>query len=160
MRVLGASLVVVATAGMAVADPATPPSAPATTPPPAAAAGTTATSTSSLLPPSVLLLPPTPVKPEVSLRIEAARVAAERFEDSWRYPDVEPFVGLDSGMWFVGAGHYRPRNARSAALHGGSVAATMLGEILLSADSPVAGFGALLTGATLDSAAADADEHR
>jgi hypothetical protein len=33
----------------------------------------------------------------------------------------------------------------------------MLGEILLAADSPVAGIGAMLTGATLDAAAADAD---
>jgi hypothetical protein len=151
MRALGASLVIVATAGLAVADPAPP--APAQPAPPAAKP------TSSVLPPSVLLLPPTPVKPEVSLRIEAARVAAQRFEDSWRFPDVEPFFGMDSGMWFVGAGHYRPKTARSAALHGGSVAATMIGEILLSADSPVAGIGAMLTGATLDAAAADADEH-
>jgi hypothetical protein len=154
MRTLGASLVMVATVGMAVADPATSPGPPAQPP-----AGKAAPSSSSLLPPSVLLLPPTPVKPEVSLRIEAARVAAQRFEDSWRFPDVEPFVGLDSGLWFVGAGHYHPKTGRSAALHGGSVAATMLGEILLSADSPVAGIGAMLTGATLDAAAADADEH-
>jgi hypothetical protein len=153
MRALGASLVIVATAGMAVADPATPPKLA----PPASVPGT---STSSMLPPSVLLLPPTPVKPEVSLRIEAARVAAQRFEDSWRYPDVEPFFGLGGDGMFIGAGHYHPRTARSAALHGGSVAATMIGEILLSADSPVAGIGAMLTGATLDAAAADADEHR
>lgn len=150
MRALGASLVIVATAGMAVADPATPPKlAPLATKP-----------TSSVLPPSVLLLPPTPVKPEVSLRIEAAKVAAQRFEDSWRYPDVEPFFGIGGDGMFIGAGHYHPRTARSAALHGGSVAATMIGEILLSADSPVAGIGAMLTGATFDAAAADADEHR
>jgi hypothetical protein len=33
----------------------------------------------------------------------------------------------------------------------------MLGEILLSADSPLAGVGALIGGATLDAAAADVD---
>jgi hypothetical protein len=150
MRTLGVGLVIVATAGMAVADPATPPKL----------APPSAKPTSSVLPPSVLLLPPTPVKPEVSLRIEAAKFAAQRFEDSWRFPDVEPFFGLGGDGMFIGAGHYHPRTARSAALHGGSIAATMIGEILLSADSPVAGIGAMLTGATLDAAAADADEHR
>jgi hypothetical protein len=105
-----------------------------------------------------LLAPPT--KPKVpSLRIEAARVAAERFEDSWRYPDAEPIWGIDGGgLWLGGAGHYRPRSRRAAALHGGSMAATLLGEILVGSDSPLAGVGALLTGATLDAAAAEADD--
>ena len=57
----------------------------------------------------------------------------------------------------MGPGMYRPRTARSAALHGGSMAATLLGEILLQSGTPAAGVGALLTGATLDSAAADVD---
>jgi hypothetical protein len=100
---------------------------------------------------------PTPQLPPVSLRIEAARVVAERFEDNWRYPDPGAMVGLDGNGWFIGAGHYRPRTSRSAALHGGSIAATMAGEILLGTGSPLAGVGALLTGATLDAAAADVD---
>lgn len=112
--------------------------------------------TSSVLPPAVLLLPPTP-QPVPSLRVEAARVASEQFDTSWRFPDVGPLFGVDGGLWFVGHGRYRPRTARSAALHGGSIAATLVGEILLSADSPLAGVGALLTGATLDAAAAEAD---
>jgi hypothetical protein len=104
-----------------------------------------------------VLTDPTPQLPPVSLRIEAARVAAERFEDSWRYPDPGPMVGLDGGQWFMGAAHYHPRTARSAALHGGSIAATLAGEILIGSGSPLAGVGALLTGATLDAAAADVD---
>jgi hypothetical protein len=100
---------------------------------------------------------PTPQLPPVSLRIEAARVAAERFEDSWRYPDAGPVVGLDGDGWFLGQGHYHPKTARSAALHGGSMAATMVGEILVGTGSPLAGVGAMLTGATLDAAAADVD---
>ena len=100
---------------------------------------------------------PTPQLPPVSLRLEAARVAAERFEDNWRYPDPGPIVGLDGGQWFVGAGHYHPRTKRSAVLHGTSMAATLAGEILIESGSPLAGVGALLTGATLDAAAADVD---
>jgi hypothetical protein len=100
---------------------------------------------------------PTPQLPPVSLRIEAARVAAERFEDSWRFPEPGPIIGIDGQEWFIGAGHYRPRTARSAALHGGSIAATVAGEILIGSGSPLAGVGALLTGATLDAAAADVD---
>lgn len=92
-----------------------------------------------------------------SLRIEAARVAAERFADSWRYPEPGPLLGYERGAWFVGTGFYRPRSRRAAALHTGSVAATILGEVLVGLDSPLAGVGALLTGATLDAAAADAD---
>ncbi len=139
----------VAFAGTALADPPTP--APAS--PPAAAPA------SSLLPPSVLILPPTPPTPAEapSLRVEAARSAFEQFEDSWRFPDAGPLFGIDGGRWFVGHGHYHPRSARAAALHGGSIAATILGEILLQADSPIAGLGAMLTGATLDAATADAD---
>jgi hypothetical protein len=98
-----------------------------------------------------------PTLPPVSLRLEAARVAAERFSESWRYPEPGNLLSLDGSLWYVGGGYYQPRTARSAALHGGSLAATMLGEILLSARSPAAGVGALLTGATLDAAAADVD---
>ncbi|HEY5945833.1 MAG TPA: hypothetical protein VIV40_10095, partial [Kofleriaceae bacterium] len=50
-----------------------------------------------------------------------------------------------------------PRTARSAALHGGSMGATILGEILIGTGSPLAGVGALVTGATLDAAGADVD---
>ena len=107
---------------------------------------------------SPLLSPPTwDVKQVPSLRLEAVRVAGERFEGDWRYPEPGTLGGIDGDGWFVGVGHYRPRSKRSAALHGGSIAATMLGEILLSADSPLAGVGALIGGATLDAAAADAD---
>lgn len=105
-----------------------------------------------------LLSPPTwEVKQVPSLRLEAVRVAGERFEGDWRYPEPGTLGGIDGDGWFVGVGHYRPRTKRSAALHGGSIAATMLGEILLNADSPLAGVGALIGGATLDAAAADAD---
>lgn len=100
---------------------------------------------------------PTPQLPPVSLRIEAARVAAERFEDSWRFPEPGPMVGWDGQAWFVGAGYYHPLSARSAALHTGSMAATMVGEILVGSGSPLAGVGAMLTGATLDAAGADVD---
>ena len=106
---------------------------------------------------SLPLFEKTPPKPVPSLRLEAVRIAGEQFLGEWRLPEPSPLVGFDSGAWFIGYGHYRPRTARSASLHGGSIAATMLGQILLSADSPVAGVGALLTGATLDAAGADAD---
>lgn len=102
----------------------------------------------------VLDVPPPPV---LSLRLEAVRVAGERVEGDWRYPEPGLVFGYDQAGWFLGHSHYRPRTARSAALHGGSMASTLLGEILLSAHSPVAGVGALLTGATLDAAAADVD---
>lgn len=153
----GLGLVLVAGVGSAAADD---PPKPMPTPAPAAAprSAPAAAPASSVLPPAVLLLPPTP--PDVpSLRIEAARVASERFEDSWRFPDVGPLFGVDGGLWFVGYGRYHPRSARAAALHGGSVAATLIGEILLQADSPIAGIGAMLTGATLDAASSDADKH-
>jgi hypothetical protein len=82
---------------------------------------------------SPLLSPPTwDVKPVPSLRLEAVRVAGERFEGDWRYPEPGTLGGIDGNGWFVG-------------------------EILLSADSPLAGVGALIGGATLDAAAADAD---
>jgi len=139
-------MVLVLTVGTAAADPAAP-APPSPTPPPASAP--------LVLAP--LFFEPLAAKPVPSLRLEAARVAHEQFATSWRYPDPSPLVLYDGGVWFIGAGHYRPRSRRAAALHGGSIAATLLGEILLSADSPVAGVGALLTGATLDAAAADAD---
>ncbi len=109
---------------------------------------------------SPLLTPPArdvDLKDVPSLRLEAVRVAGERFEGDWRYPEPGTLGGIDGNGWFVGVGHYRPRTKRSAALHGGSIAATMLGEILLSADSPLAAVGMLAGGATLDAAAADAD---
>jgi hypothetical protein len=86
-----------------------------------------------------------------SLRIEASRVAQERYDGQWRYPEPGTL-----GIYF-GAHHYRPRSARSAALHGASMGATLLGEILLGTGSPLAGVGALAAGATLDAAAADVD---
>lgn len=154
MRIGCIGLVLVVGVGIAAADPAPAPRSGAATPP----AAPPAAPTSSVLPPGVLLLPPTP--PDVpSLRIEAARVASEKFEDSWRFPDVGPLFGVDGGLWFVGYGRYRPKSARAAALHGGSIAATLVGEILLQADSPLAGVGAMLTGATLDAASADADRN-
>jgi hypothetical protein len=98
--------------------------------------------------------PPPPVK---SLRLEALRIAGERAESDWRFPTPEPIFGYQEGGWFMGYGAYRPRTRRSAALHGGSMAATLLGEILINTGSPLAGVGALATGATLDAAAADVD---
>ncbi len=104
-----------------------------------------------------LQLSSVPSLPVPSLRLEAIRIAGERADNDWRYPEPGPLFGNDGGLWWMGYGHYRPRTARSAALHGGSVGATMLGQILLGADSPVAAVGALLTGVTLDAAAADVD---
>jgi hypothetical protein len=100
---------------------------------------------------------PTPAPQVPSLRIEAARVAAERFQDSWRYPEPGELGGYDGAGWYFGNGHYRPRSRRAAALHGGAAGATLLGEILLSTGSPLAGVGALAAGATMDAAAADVD---
>lgn len=105
-----------------------------------------------------LLRPPTLNLDQVpSLRLEAVRVAGERFEQDWRYPEPGPIAGFDGGGWFMGVGHYRPRSRRSAALHGGAIGATMLGEILLATGSPLAGLGMLAGAATLDAAAADSD---
>jgi len=146
MSALPLAMVLVVSVGTAAADPSAP-APPSPAPPPASAP----------LVLSPLFFEPPAAKPVPSLRLEAARVAHEQFETSWRYPDPSSLVLYDGGDWFIGAGHYRPRSRRAAALHGGSIAATLLGEILLSADSPVAGVGALLTGATLDAAAADAD---
>jgi hypothetical protein len=104
-----------------------------------------------------LLITDMPTLPVPSLRLEAVRIAGERFDLDWRYPEPGPLFGSEGGQWFIGYGHYRPLTRRSAALHGGSVAATMIGEILMSADTPLAGVGAMLTGMTLDAAAADVD---
>jgi len=144
MRFLVSIPLALALAGTAVADPpgATPPTPPAKP------------SIATVGPWLVLDVPSTPVP---SLRLEAARVAGERTASDWRYPEPGLVFGYDQGGWFLGHGHYRPRTARSAALHVGSMTSTLLGEILLSADSPIAGVGALLTGATLDAAAADVD---
>lgn len=99
---------------------------------------------------------PTPVAVP-SLRLEAARVAHEHYDGQWRYPEPGALGGVDGTGIFFGHGHYRPRSSRSAKLHAGAIGATLLGEILLATDSPLAGLGALATGATLDAAAADAD---
>jgi hypothetical protein len=143
-----------AASGVGSADPA--PSTSSPSPSPTTSTPAPPTRTPLVLTP-LSLIETTPSLPAVSLRLEAARIAAERFEDNWRFPEPGPIIGLDGNAWFVGAGHYRPRNARSAALHGGSMGATMLGEILVGSGSPLAGVGALLTGATLDAAAADVD---
>jgi len=146
MTALRMTTVLVVTLGTASADPVV-------TPAPAAHASPVMT-TPSLSPMPMADVPP-PAVP--SLRLEAARVAGEQFALQWRYPEPGPLLGVEGGLWYLGAGHDSPRSARSAALHGGSVAATLIGEILLGADLPVAAVGALLTGATLDAAAADAD---
>jgi hypothetical protein len=112
------------------------------------------TRTPSVAPYLVFDPPPQPV---ASLRLEALRIAGERADNDWRYPTPEPIFGYQDGGWFMGYGAYRPRTARSAALHGGSMAATLIGEILIGTGSPLAGVGALVTGATLDAAAADVD---
>ena len=134
-------LATVAIAGTASADPASSDPSPMTRRPSAA--------------PYLVLDVPAPPVP--SLRLEAVRIAGERADGDWRYPEPGPMAGFEHGVWFVGYGHYRPRNARSAALHGGSMAATLVGEILIGTGSPLAGVAALVTGATLDSAGADVD---
>ena len=125
-------------------------------PPVTSISTSTITTPSSLtLTPLTLVEVPQPVVP--SLRIEAARVAAERYQDTWRYPEPGALTGFDGSGFFIGAGYYHPRSRRSAALHAGAAASSLLGEILLATDSPLAGLGALATGATLDAAAADSD---
>lgn len=142
VMVIRSLLVVAMTAGTAIADP---------------------TTTSNALPraPFLTLQPmpafvDVPPRPPISLRLEGARAAAEVFENSWRYPDTSPILSIDGGGWMVG-NYYRPTSRRSAALHGGSMAATFVGELLLATGSPLAGIGAMVTGATLDAAAADVD---
>lgn len=130
-------------AGTAFADPDPAPAATTTPPPPQLSA--------------FLFAVDIPPPPPPSLRIEAVRVANENWENSWRYPQPGPLFGIEGGLWFMGDGHYRPRTRRSAALHSASIGATLAGEILLGTGSPLAGVGALLTGATLDAAAADVD---
>lgn len=136
MRVASLALVL-CVAGPALADPR----AAATTPPQL----------------SAFMFVDVPPPPPPSLRVEAARVVGENFQNSWRYPEPGTLGGVDGGSWFLGNGKYRPRTRRSAALHGASIGATLVGEILIGSGSPLAGVGALLTGATLDAAAADAD---
>jgi hypothetical protein len=140
-----ASIVLVLAAGTAAADPSS--SAPA---PAAASSGSPA-----VLAP--LRLTEMPTLPVPSLRLEAVRIAGERFDLDWRYPEPATLFGSEGGQWFLGYGHYRPLTKRSGASHGGSIAATIAGQILMSADSPLAGVGAMLAGATLDAAAADVD---
>jgi hypothetical protein len=141
-------IVVLLASGTAVADPSS------TAPVPAPAAAPAAPSPTVIAP---LLLTEMPTLPVPSLRLEAVRIAGERFDRDWRYPEPATLFGTEGGQWYISYGHYRPLTKRSAALHGGSVAATIAGQILMSADSPLAGVGALLTGATLDAAAADVD---
>jgi hypothetical protein len=104
-----------------------------------------------------LLIADIPPPPPVSLRIEMLRIATQNWEESWRYPEPGTLGSIEGGTFFMGYGRYQPRTRRSAALHGASIGATLAGEILLGTGSPLAGVGALLTGATLDAAAADAD---
>jgi len=129
------SLAIVLFAAVAAADPAPLTKAP------------------SVMPILVLDVPPPPVP---SLRIEALRVAGERVDSDWHYPEPGPVFGYDRGFWFVGYDQYTPRTGRSAALHAGSVSATILGGMLLDA-IPAAGAAALAAGVTLDAAAADVD---
>lgn len=137
-------------AGTAVADPATDPAPPAS--PPAAPALTRRPIATPLL--TFDELPPLPTP---SLRLEALRVAGERADNDWRYPEPGPIASYMHGDWFLGFGYYRPRSTRSAVLHGTSMAATLAGEILMGTGTPLAGVGAMLAGATLDAAAADVD---
>jgi len=159
-------------AGTAAADP-TPKSRPSTTTP--STATTPSKPTSTTLPsPSTTSSDPTPLTrtpsvqpflvfdppppPVKSLRLEALRIAGERSEADWRFPEPEPIMGfMSDGSFYMGYPQFRPRSRRSAALHGGAAASTLLGEILLGTGSPLAGVGAMMTGATLDAAAADAD---
>jgi hypothetical protein len=145
--------------GTAYAD--NPAKAPTTPPPPAPDPGPQPVSgpqpltRSPTVAPFLVFDPPPP--PVASLRLEALRIAGERADNDWRYPTPEPIFGYTDGGWFMGYGAYRPRTKRSAALHGGAMASTLLGEILIGSGSPLAGVGALVTGATLDAAAADVD---
>lgn len=152
------ALLVTALVGTASADPQVTPAATTSRAPdpapPSSADPQPLTRAPSAAPFLVFDPPPPPVK---SLRLEAVRIAGERAESDWRYPIPGDVVAYDGTNWLIGYGHYRPRTARSAALHGGSIASTLLGEILLGSGAPVAGIGALLTGATLDAAAADVD---
>lgn len=162
------TLLLVATAGSAYADPQPQPATtkpqPATTKPPPRYTATDPQPSGDPPPLSraptaqpflVYDPPPPPVK---SLRLEALRIAGERSEADWRYPEPEPIMGfMSDGSFYMGYPQFRPRNARSAALHSGAAGATLLGEILLGTGSPLAGVGAMLTGATLDAAAADVD---
>lgn len=133
----------------AAADPTAPKS-----PPPASDPAPQPLTRAPSVAPYLVFDPPPPSVP--SLRLEALRVAGERTDNDWRYPTPEPIFGWQDGGFFIGYGHYRPRTARSAALHGGSIASTLLGQILLES-VPAAGVGMLITGATLDAAAADVD---
>ena len=55
--------------------------------------------------------PPTIVP---SLRLEAARVAHEKYDGQWRYPEPGTLGGIDGNGIFFGHGYYRPRSGRSA----------------------------------------------
>ena len=127
----------------------------AQSPPPAADPAPQPLTRTPSVAPYLVFDPPPPSVP--SLRLEALRIAGERADNDWRFPTPEPIFGWQEGGFFIGYGHYRPRTARSAALHGGSIASTLLGQILLESGTPAAGVGMLLTGATLDAAAADVD---
>ena len=137
MRTLRIVAIVMCTGGIAAADPD-----PITVP-------------TFTLQTQLFTVPPPVIVP--SLRIEAARVAHERYDGQWRYPEPGELGGVDGSGFFFGHGHYRPRSGRAAALHGGAIGATLLGEILLGTGSPLAGVAALAAGATFDAAAADVD---
>ena len=141
MRTLRIIAIVMFTGGIAAADPTS------TDPVPATPTFTLQTTLFVEKTPTVI----------PSLRLEAARVAQERYDGQWRYPEPGELGGYDGSGMFWGHGHYRPRSQRAASLHAGSVGAALLGEILLSTGSPLAGVGAMAAGATLDAAAADAD---
>lgn len=148
-----ARAIVLAVATLAAVPAAADPPAGQSAPPASDPAPQPLTRTPSVAPYLVFDPPPQPVP---SLRLEALRVAGERAENDWRYPTPEPIFGWQENGFFIGYGHYRPRTARSAALHGGAIGATMLGQILLET-MPVAGVGLLATGATLDASAADVE---
>jgi len=147
-------LLLVAGVGTTVADPK-PAGSPVKAVPSTDPQAPPLTRTPSAAPFLVLDPPPPAVK---SLRLEALRIAGERTAADWRYPEPEPIVGFRTdGSFFMGYPQYRPRTARSAALSGGAAASTLIGEILLGSGLPIAGVGAMVTGATLDAAAADVD---
>jgi hypothetical protein len=148
-------LLVTASVGTAYADPPKTAPPPANDPGPQPVVGAQPLTRTPTVAPFLVFDPPPP--PVASLRLEALRIAGERADNDWRYPTPEPVFGYQDGGWFMGYGAYRPRTKRSAALHGGAMASTLLGEILIGSGSPLAGVGALVTGATLDAAAADVD---
>lgn len=68
-----------------------PPKTASTAPPPTSSDPTPLTRTPSVQPFLVFDPPPPPVK---SLRLEALRIAGERSDSDWRYPEPEPIAGF------------------------------------------------------------------